>query len=144
MYTISKEFKFCAAHRLTRDRGKCSRLHGHNYVAVVTLKSAGLNGDCMVANFDAVKATVGKWIDDNWDHRTILSPDDLELIDLLDKTNEGPYLVPLGTDPTAEVLARVLFEEASRLINPKTCGVSVTAVHIDETDTCSACYTGEE
>jgi 6-pyruvoyltetrahydropterin/6-carboxytetrahydropterin synthase len=58
--TISKEFKFEAAHVLPNHDGKCSRLHGHNYRAVIyvdgEIKPAdGSRDEGMVMDFADVK-----------------------------------------------------------------------------------------
>lgn len=42
MYTLSKEFKFEAAHQLMNHDGKCSRLHGHSWKGKLTLQSESL------------------------------------------------------------------------------------------------------
>ncbi len=70
MYIISKEFHFSASHVLhgLADDHPCSRLHGHNYLVEVELRSEALNQVGFVRDYrelDALKA----YIDDVFDHR---------------------------------------------------------------------------
>lgn len=39
MYSISKEFRFEAAHKLPLHDGKCRNLHGHSFIGIATLQS---------------------------------------------------------------------------------------------------------
>ena len=70
MYCISKEFHFSASHQLfgLADDHPCSRLHGHNYVVCVELRSAKLNADGFVRDYrdlDAFK----QYLQSSVDHR---------------------------------------------------------------------------
>ena len=38
-YLLTCEIKFDAAHRLSNYKGKCSRIHGHTYRVIITVKS---------------------------------------------------------------------------------------------------------
>ena len=69
MYTIKKEFSFCASHTLNglAEGHPCSRMHGHNYQVIVELKSETLNDTGFVKDYrmlDEIKA----WIDQYLDH----------------------------------------------------------------------------
>lgn len=70
MYTISKEFSFSASHQLhgLPDDHPCSRLHGHNYVVHVELRSAQLNAVGFVRDYRELDA-LKRYIDDTLDHR---------------------------------------------------------------------------
>ena len=54
MYTITKQFSFSASHILDHlpDGHPCARLHGHNYVAELVLRSSELNGDGFVRDYN--------------------------------------------------------------------------------------------
>lgn len=70
MHTISKDFTFCAAHRLNglpREH-QCSRLHGHNYVVRVTIQDTTLDGTGFVIDYGQLKP-VGRFIDEHLDHQ---------------------------------------------------------------------------
>jgi 6-pyruvoyltetrahydropterin/6-carboxytetrahydropterin synthase len=71
MWKISKEYYFCAAHRL-EGHPKCGRLHGHNYVAIVTIYSTALDGLGMVFDYNLLDAAV-KPVVDELDHKYIVS-----------------------------------------------------------------------
>ncbi len=70
MYRISKEFHFSASHRLDHLPAdhQCARLHGHNYVVMVELASATLNGDGFVRDYHEL-SPLKHYIDGTFDHR---------------------------------------------------------------------------
>ncbi|MGL6095872.1 MAG: 6-pyruvoyl trahydropterin synthase family protein [Fimbriiglobus sp.] len=109
VYRVTKEIHFCYGHRLLNYDGKCRHLHGHNGKAVVTLETTALDGLGMVLDFSEVKRVLGKWIDDNLDHRMLLHEDDPVLPEL---RRQGEPVVTLDVNPTAENIARLIFAEA--------------------------------
>ena len=100
--TLSREFRFSAAHRLHREEwseeknreafGKCSSLHGHDYRLKVTVRSAG-EGDMVVNVFD-LKSVVEKEVISLVDHRNL--------------NTDVPFLA--GVLPTMENIARKIAE----------------------------------
>jgi 6-pyruvoyltetrahydropterin/6-carboxytetrahydropterin synthase len=92
MYRVSKRFHFSASHVLKGlpEGHPCGRVHGHNYVVEVVLESTALNDVGFVRDYGELK-TVKDFIDTRWDHRHL--NDDMR-----------------GTNPTAENMARRLFE----------------------------------
>lgn len=72
MYKISKEFSFSAAHSLfgLPDDHPCSRMHGHNYVVTVHLRSQELNQQGFVRDYNELKI-VKDYIDSTLDHRNL-------------------------------------------------------------------------
>lgn len=139
--TVTRQFRFEAAHRLLGHKGKCARLHGHSYVATVVLSGRGLDEHGMLVDFGDMKDTIGKWIDKNWDHSTILSNKDPLLY--TDTSNEelfghNPYAMG-DKNPTAENMA----EELVRVVNALMKGggfleINLQSVTIRETESCSA------
>jgi 6-pyruvoyltetrahydropterin/6-carboxytetrahydropterin synthase len=136
IFEIKRRFTFCAAHRLPAHPGKCRGLHGHNYSVEVTVGlAAGENGHGnMVMDFGDLKDSVGRWIDANWDHATILQFGDEELASVLAKFDVKLYL--MNGAPTAENMARVLAELVVPLALPV--GVVVRKISIWETENCVA------
>lgn len=70
MYKISKQFSFSASHMLDRlgcDH-PCARMHGHNYVITVYLKSETLDEYGFVKDYKALNI-VKEYIDHTLDHR---------------------------------------------------------------------------
>ena len=72
MYIISKEFSFSAAHQLhgLPETHPCSRLHGHNYIVKVHLKSEQLSETGFVRDYNELEI-VKKYIDEVLDHRNL-------------------------------------------------------------------------
>jgi len=70
MYIIRKQFSFAASHQLTGlpESHPCSRLHGHNYVVTVELRSSHLTSIGFVQDYRELKA-IKNWIDDALDHQ---------------------------------------------------------------------------
>lgn len=131
MFKVTKEIHFCYGHRLLNYAGKCRHLHGHNGKAVVTLEAPSLDALGMVVDFSAIKRVLGKWIDETLDHRMLLHKDDPILAELV---RQGEPFVTLDANPTAENIARLIFERAA------TEGLPVTEVTLWETETSFATY----
>ncbi len=70
MYTIKKEFHFSSAHQLTGLPGThpCSRLHGHNYILTLFLKSDKLDEVGFVKDYRELDF-VKKYVDEVLDHQ---------------------------------------------------------------------------
>lgn len=94
MYTLKVEGAFEAAHHINGYPGKCARLHGHNWVVEAVVKGRELDELGMLVDFKDIKQTL-KDILERFDHHYL---------------NE---LAPFkdGVNPTAENLARIIFEE---------------------------------
>jgi len=131
MYRVVREVKFCFGHRLVGYEGKCSRLHGHNARAFFAVEAGRLNRAGMATDFAHIKRTVKRWIDQNLDHKCILSADD-PLRRRLEAMAEPHFT--LDANPTTENIARLLFEKARLL------GVPVVETTVWENDANVAVY----
>ena len=131
MFTISRQFTFCYAHRLRSHPGKCAHLHGHNATVRIELRTGTLNPQGMVTDFVVLKDAIGKWIATTLDHRLILKEGD-PLVDLL--REHGETVLTLSDEPTAENLAKLIYEKAAEF------GFPVHAVSLSETEKCAAEY----
>ncbi|MCB9799482.1 MAG: 6-carboxytetrahydropterin synthase [Candidatus Omnitrophica bacterium] len=131
MYTVIREIHFSYAHRLMFHPGKCAHLHGHNGVVHIEISSPDLDDQAMVVDFDQIRRTIGEWLDEHLDHRTILWEKDV-LAGVL--KNAGEPVVLMREHPTAEALARWIYEEAQKL------GLAVSSVKIWETPNSCAGY----
>jgi 6-pyruvoyltetrahydropterin/6-carboxytetrahydropterin synthase len=131
MFRVTKELYFCYGHRLLNYAGKCRHLHGHNGKAVVTLEAPSLDALGMVVDFSAIKRVLGTWIDEALDHRLLLHRDDPIIPELV---RQGEPFVTLDANPTAENIARLIFERATAH------GMPVTEVALWETETSFATY----
>src|SRR5438105_14679744 len=98
MFRIAREIKFCYGHRLLDYAGKCRHLHGHNGTAVIILEGEALDDRGMLIDFTDLKNVMGRWVDDNLDHRMLLRRDDPVLPTLRDL---GEPVFEMDTHPTA-------------------------------------------
>ena len=109
MFRLSQEIDFCYGHRLLNYSGKCRHLHGHNGRAVIVLEGEQLDHRGMLVDFTDIKSSLRQWIEDQLDHRMILSRDDPALPVL---QQLGEPLFVLDSNPTAENIARLIFDRA--------------------------------
>ncbi len=133
MYTVTKQIHFCYGHRLLNYDGKCRWLHGHNGLVEITLAAEKLDERGMVYDFTIIKQVVQAWIDEHLDHKMILHRAD-PLVSTLQEHGDPLYL--LDENPTAEAIARLIYEEAARQ------GFPVVEVRLWETPTSWAAYRG--
>lgn len=131
MYRVTREIHFCYGHRLLNYDGKCRHLHGHNGRAIITLESKTLDQLGMVMDFSLLKQVVGKWIDETLDHKMLLHQNDPYLPYLRE---QGEPIQVLDTNPTAENIARLIFDYTSSQ------GFPVVEVRLWETENCYATY----
>lgn len=149
-YYIDREFDFCAAHRLLGHENKCSMVHGHNYKVKVLLMASSLDSVGRVVDFAQVKKMFGGWLDEHWDHRTLLYKIDPLCYMLQDfaKRNStfnqaiGASIVPLEFNPTAENMSTELYAVFSKLLydNNLTPRVVIESIHVRETEAASAIW----
>ena len=131
MYSVTKLIDFCYGHRLLDYDGICKHPHGHNAVAEIEIRAETLDGRNMVCDFSDIRRVVKGWIDREIDHRMLLRHDD-PLVKALQDLGEPVYL--LDSNPTAERIARLIFEYASGQ------GLAVVRVKVWETPTSFAEY----
>ncbi|MEW4529549.1 6-carboxytetrahydropterin synthase [Maioricimonas sp. JC845] len=131
MFRVVQEISFCYGHRLLDYDGKCRNLHGHNARALVTLESESLDERGMVIDFGDIKRSLQTWIDEQLDHKMLLCRDDPVLAVL---KNLGEPVFEMDVNPTAENIARLIFEEAERR------GLPVVEVALWETPRSCAVY----
>ena len=119
MFKISKEYYFSAAHSLfgLPEDHPCSRLHGHNYVVIVHLKSDKLNQQGFVRDYNELKI-VKEYINTKLDHR-----------------NLNDIMAPLNS--SAENIAKMLFDTFKSQLP------EMYAVEVSETPKTSAIYEPE-
>lgn len=135
---LSKEFRFDSAHRLFEYHGKCANIHGHTYVAKISMGVHVYPESMMGLDFKIISALIGGWIDENWDHRILLNSVD-PVCSLL---KEAVLMFEFEGNPTAENMVGVLFHESVRLLSEYP--IKVKSVEIYETPTCSAIYVSDK
>lgn len=115
MYIIRKEFSFSAAHQLLNlvEGHPCSRIHGHNYIVIVELRSSTLNDSGFVLDYKELDI-LKSYLEKSFDHKN--------LNDFFPK------------NPTAENIAEYLFNIFKKLIP------DLFAIEISETPKTNARY----
>jgi 6-pyruvoyltetrahydropterin/6-carboxytetrahydropterin synthase len=131
--TIVKRFEFCYGHRLMNYQGKCAHPHGHNGCLEIELSSEVLDERGMVVDFVELKERLEDFIETQLDHRMLLQEGD-PLVEALRSVGEEPFV--MRANPTAENIARLVFEEA------RARGLEVAAVRLSETPQSFAEYRG--
>ncbi len=131
MFRVSEEVRFCYGHRLMEYVGRCARIHGHNARVELVLAAATLDHRGFVADFGDIEAAARTFIDAELDHRLLLRDDDPAIPAL---RSAGEVFVALPFNPTAENLARMIFERLAAH------GFPLAAVRFWETETSLAVY----
>ena len=121
MFEISVEESFAAGHSLRNYRGKCEKVHGHNYKVRVTLEGEALDAAGLLVDFTELKRVLHTAIE-RLDHEFL---------------NDIPPFDQLN--PSAENMAKYFHDEISRGLAAEA-GVRVASVRIWETDTSIATY----
>ncbi len=145
MYSITKSFKFEAAHRLlTMEEGHhCRNIHGHSYVVRTTIQIVNITlmkNPNMVVDFGKLKKF--KEITEALDHKLILNSNDPLIVILKDVPNVDIIKMPDGLDPTAENMA-YLFAHNLKDLCTSEFGIekATIKVDVDETVGNTASYT---
>ena len=124
MYTISVYQYFSAAHFLRDYRGKCEKLHGHNWKVTVAVTGGTLDAAGLLVDFGIVKKLLSG-VCVGLDHRVLNDE-----VDFFKKNN-----------PSAENIARYVYDLMKKSL-PSQGGTtaSVKSVTVDETETSSCRY----
>ena len=136
MITCERYHDFSYGHSVWGHESVCARIHGHNGRVTLTCiqEAGGLDSIGRVIDFGVIKSTLCEWIEDNWDHKTLLWENDPRLARMQEI---DPTVVSLPFNPTAEGLANhLLFVVGPGLLVHS--GVRLIKVRFDETRKCSA------
>jgi 6-pyruvoyltetrahydropterin/6-carboxytetrahydropterin synthase len=117
MYLVRVEADFAAAHFLRHYKGKCERLHGHNYKVRAWARGPALGPGGMLLDFGELKSAL----------RSVLEVLDHSLLN-----DEAAF----EDDPSAERIAEYVFK-ALALRLP---GAPLHAVEVFETESSMARY----
>lgn len=119
IYEVSITDTFSAAHSLRYYKGKCEKLHGHNWKVELILQGLKLNKIGILYDFTDLKRIL-KEIISNLDHKHL---------------NEIPVFN--RTNPTSENIAKYIYDNAKHRID------GVSRVKVWESETSSATYKGD-
>ena len=142
--TATRFHDFSCGHRVVGHEGKCRHLHGHNYRVHFTIGANSLDGVGRVLDFSVIKSLLCEWVEEQWDHKTLLWEND-PLLAGLAKSN-----MPLGLtalfdqsfvvvpfNPTAENMgAYLLMVVGPQVLEPST-EARLVKVVVEETRKCS-------
>ena len=122
MFEVSVDETFSAGHALRGYKGKCENVHGHNYKVRVTLAGPELDSVGLLYDFVHLKQVIQSVIR-SLDHRFL--------------NDFAPFDT---TNPSAENIARHIFDEISQQMKPVENGAAVASITVWETDVTSATY----
>jgi 6-pyruvoyltetrahydropterin/6-carboxytetrahydropterin synthase len=119
-YEVIIKSDFSAAHRVQLHKAGKESLHGHNWLVEANITSPTLDENGMVIDFiharEHLKAVLAEL-----DHRNL---------------NESPILS--GDNPTAERIARFIYENLEKYITAH--GAELRSITVWETRNCAAIY----
>jgi 6-pyruvoyltetrahydropterin/6-carboxytetrahydropterin synthase len=122
MYEVSVDETFAAAHNLREYKGKCEDLHGHNYKVRIVLAGKELDSTGLLYDFVHLKQVI-RGVIQSLDHKYL---------------NE---LVPFDKlNPSAENIARHIYNETARQLRETPNGAGVASITVWETETTAATY----
>lgn len=134
-------------HRVVGHESKCRFFHGHNYRITFTLQKVSQTGrDDLgrVLDFSVIKELLCEWLEQNWDHKTLLWDKDpywkeLEEAFGMFSVDGGEYgFVRVDFNPTAENMAEHLLVNICPALLFEYPGLLCTQVRVEETRKCSA------
>ncbi|MFH0959407.1 MAG: 6-carboxytetrahydropterin synthase QueD [Pseudomonadota bacterium] len=120
MFEVEIISSFAAAHRLRQYKGKCERLHGHNYRVHVTARASNPKSNGMVIDFGELKKITNDFLE-RLDHHLL---NEIKPFDQI--------------EPSAENIAECIFNEVERGLGDR--GHLLYSVGVWESDTSLARY----
>jgi len=121
MYTVTKRMEIAGSHSLCLNyESPCQRVHGHNWIITVEIKSEILNSNGMIIDFSRIKSTVN----------------------LLDHQNINDVI---DINPTAENIAAWIYGQITCELTGQGCDAAnpaafVSKVTVQESEGNTACY----
>ena len=122
MYEVSVDESFAAAHNLRNYKGKCEDLHGHNYKVRVVLAGKELDATGLLYDFVHLKQVI-RGVISSLDHKYL---------------NELPPFDRIN--PSAENIARHIYDETSKQLRKEPNGAAVASITVWESDITAATY----
>ncbi len=131
LYELRVKTTFDAAHYLRHYQGKCSRLHGHTWTVEVAVAGTGVDRRGMLVDFLDLKGILRE-ITGRFDHT------------LLNEIHPFNGETAKETNPTAENLARLIFEELQEKLKEIAPAVHPVSVQVWESENSSVIYRQED
>ncbi|NCO83866.1 MAG: 6-carboxytetrahydropterin synthase QueD [Nitrospirae bacterium CG_4_10_14_3_um_filter_44_29] len=120
MFELTVDTTFAAAHQLRGYKGKCERLHGHNWKVQAHVAAEKLNGIDIAIDFHDLKRLLN------------------EVIAPLDHSFLNDIFPFTEKNPSSENIARWIYDSLNKKLADE--DVEVSAVTVWESDTASATY----
>ena len=114
------ESKFAAAHQLRGYKGKCEKLHGHNWRVTIAVTAERLDEVGLAIDFHELKDSLR------------------EVLDQLEHTFLNEIFPFTQINPSSENLAKWIYDNMAKKIDDD--NVEVASVTVWESDTASASY----
>jgi 6-pyruvoyltetrahydropterin/6-carboxytetrahydropterin synthase len=121
MYEIKVKGTFSSAHNLRSYKGKCEKLHGHNWIVEASVASDGLDKGGMVLDFSVLKKMLGAILEE-LDHTYL---------------NEHPYFKK--NNPSSENMAKYIYDRLNKKLS--TIDHRLSTVTVWENERSCATYT---
>ena len=120
MFELMVETTFSAAHQLKGYRGKCERLHGHNWKVQVHVIAEKLNEIDIAIDFHEMKSLTN------------------EVVSALDHSILNEIFPFTEKNPSSENIAKWVYDSLSKKIQNET--IQLSAVTVWESENASATY----
>lgn len=132
MLSITKIFRFEAAHRISNYDGPCSNIHGHSYELQVTISGTLNHETDMLFDFKQLKRIVEEEIISKMDHALLLKKNNHTQL------SDGLKVLLLDHEPTAEVMLSFM---ANKLITVIPEPIKLIRLRLYETESSFAEWT---
>lgn len=143
MYKIERRFTVPIGHRLSKHKGLCKNIHGHNFTVLVGIKAEKLDENDMVMDFSQLKEIV----DDElkmFDHCLVLNTDDGALARDLRIHGICERIMTFSGDPTAENLAKHLYDVIEEKLSEIKTYAIIDYVTVYENENSKATFTMDD
>ena len=120
MYELMVESQFSSAHQLRGYKGKCERLHGHNWRVQIVVSAEKTGETGLVIDFHELKRIVD------------------EILTTIDHSVLNEVFPFTEINPSSENIAKWLYDSVKKKINSRNIGIS--SVTLWESENASATY----
>ena len=143
MQEIVRMAEFDSMHRVMNEKMKCFNVHGHRYKVELGFEfdpgEFDANNIGYAIDFKEIKRVGCQWIDDFFDHGSILNPHDHKLIETVQELESKIWIMTLNgpeyCNPTAENIAKELYIGVYCLFDEND-NLSLNKIRLWETPNC--------